>query len=277
MNALNNRNAIITGASRGIGVHIAHALAAAGVNLILGARDTDQLAEVAHELRTTGANVTPLQLDVTDERSRRRFLQEALHAHPELDILINNAGIEDVMHFERQAPDFIERTVDTNLVGPMLLTHALLPHLIERGRGNIVNISSLSGRSGMPYGSVYAGTKAGLAEWSLSLRAELIDRGIIVSAVVPGFVSNTGIFARKGRPPPALLGSVTPEAVAAAVVRAIKTGSAELLVSGKPVRPLLLLKVFSPHAVYRLARRAGIIGFLRSIAEGNRADRGPGP
>ncbi len=261
------RSVILTGATGGIGGHIARRLAAEGAHLVLSGRSHEQLEALARELR--GSEVEIVAADITDATDRSNLLKRARARFGPVDILINNAGYEEIVAFERQQPAGIERLLEINVLAPMLLTRAALPEMLEHGRGHIVNMASLAGRTGMPYGAVYAGTKGALAEWSLSLDAEIAPRGVRSSVICPGFVSEAGMFARKEREAPGTLGTSSPQAVAAAVVAAIRDGKNEIVVNPKPVRVLMMLKAASPRAVAWIGRRLGLVAFLESIARRN--------
>jgi short-subunit dehydrogenase len=130
----------------------------------------------------------------------------------------------------------------------------------------VVNIASLAGRTGMPFGAAYSGSKGGLAEWSISLAAELRDTGVAVSVICPGFVAETGMFSRKGAPAPRSIGASSPEAVANAVLKVLRTRKVEVVVNPKPVRLLMALKALSPEAALAVGRRLGLLDFLKRIS-----------
>jgi short-subunit dehydrogenase len=181
-------------------------------------------------------------------------------------VLINNAALEELGSFAEQDPAVMERVLATNLMAPMLLTREVLPDMLARKRGHIVNIASLAGRTGMPFGAVYSGSKGGLAEWSLSLAAELSGSGVAVSVICPGFVDGTGMFSRKQTPAPKSLGVSHPEDVARAVLRVLETRKLEVVVNPKPVRLLMALRALSPETAVAVARRLGLLDFLKRIA-----------
>lgn len=274
MESLQGLNAVLTGASSGIGPYIARALGAEGLNLLLAARTTEKLETLAEELRMNGVNVEVATTDVTDEDQRRNLPRRARSAFGQIDVLINNAGYEEVVPFHKQDPGRIRKVIETNLVAPMLITREALPNMLERGKGHIINIASLAGRLGMPFAAVYAASKGGLAEWSLSLGAELEGTGVDVSVICPGFVGEAGMFARKDRKAPATLKEARPQDVARAVIDALRTRKPEIMVTGAPVRPLMALRAVAPTSITRLAKRLGWIDFLRSIAESTRSTPG---
>jgi len=263
MPGLDGKTVVLTGASQGIGVVIAHALAREGAQLVLAARSGDKLASVAEKL---GRGALTVPCDITVASERQVLVARALEHLGRVDILVNNAGVEEIREYVQQDPGIITRIIDTNFAAPLQLTRAFLPHMLAQGYGRIVNIASLAGRIGLPYGCVYAGSKGGLAEWSISLDAELAGTGVKVSVVCPGFVANTGMFARKQRKAPGTLGVSAPEDVARAVLMAIQARKPELIVNPRPVRPLMVLKALSPGMAVNVARRLGLIKFLRSLA-----------
>jgi short-subunit dehydrogenase len=266
MESQKGKNAILTGASQGIGRHIAVALAREGINLLLVARNHENLEATAGMLKGHGIEVEVASADITDPDQRRNIPLRARNLFDQIDILVNNAGIEDLYPFSLQDPDLIEATYQTNLLAPVALSREILPWMLERGSGHIINIASLAGKLGMPFASVYASSKAGLIEWSISTHAELLDTGVKVSVICPGFVGETGMFARKHSKAPASLGLSKPEAVADAVVEALKTGKPEIIVNPRPVRPLMALRAISPGAMLCIVKRLGLIGFLKALA-----------
>ncbi|MBT5774597.1 MAG: SDR family NAD(P)-dependent oxidoreductase, partial [Dehalococcoidia bacterium] len=195
MNDLRNGTAIITGASRGIGVYIARALANEGMNLVLAARSTGDLDQVAAEITALGVRALPVHCDVTDPNSRRALIDVATAEFGDIDLLINNAGIETITRFEEQDETDFEHTVQVNLLGATALTRLVVPGMLERGRGHVVNVASLAGKAGTPYEAAYSTTKHGLIGFTRSLRGEYHGTGVGISVVCPGFVSDVGMYA----------------------------------------------------------------------------------
>ena len=264
MHPIHGKTVILTGASQGLGAVMARQLATAGARLVLAARSADKLAETARSLG--GAEALCVTCDVTSASDRRLLIARALDARGQVDVLINNAGVEELGVYAEQDPVVFERILATNLLAPMQLAREVLPAMLKRGDGHVVNIASLAGRTGMPYGAAYSGSKGGLAEWSISLAAELRGSGVAVSVICPGFVDGTGMFSRKETPAPRSIGASHPEDVARAVVRVLATRKIEVVVNPKPVRLLMALKALSPEAALAVGRRLGLIQFLRSIA-----------
>ncbi|TVQ04750.1 MAG: SDR family NAD(P)-dependent oxidoreductase [Balneolaceae bacterium] len=270
MKQLTGLNAIITGASRGLGVYIAKALAEKGVNLVLIARSAKALVEVQEEILSYDVKVVFIPADLTDAGNFKTLVEEAELKLGPTDILINNAGIELTAPYEDFPEEIIRSTINLNLLAPMLLTRAVLPGMLERGRGHIVNISSLAGKAGFPFETPYSASKGGLITFSHTLRAELINQPVGVSVICPGFVGEAGMYADKEHisgPAPKLMTPTTPEKVAKAVVRAIQYDIAELIVNPLPMRPLAGLKELVPGITPYLHKMIGTFDFARNRAE----------
>jgi short-subunit dehydrogenase len=265
MKTLAGKNIVLTGASQGLGAVMARALAEASADLMLAARSADKLAEVAHSV-PAGTRVFTQPTDVTRAADRTALVSRARQELGRIDVLINNAGVEELGHFAEQDPATLQRIVETNLLAPMLLSREVLPEMLARGAGHVVNIASLAGRTGMPFGAAYSGSKGGLAEWSISLAAELMGSGVAVSVICPGFVDGTGMFSRKETPAPKSIGASHPADVARAVLKVLETCKVEVVVNPKPVRLLMALKALSPEAALAVGRRLGLVDFLRRIS-----------
>lgn len=266
MQMLSGKTVIVTGASQGLGLVTARALAEASARLVLAARSAEKLKEARASLADTHAKVLTVACDVTRAADRQALLARVQAEYGGLDVLVNNAGIEELSPFAEQDPETMTRVIETNLLAPMLLTRAVLPAMLARGQGYIVNIASLAGRTGMPFGAAYAGSKGGLAEWSISLAAELRGSGVQVSVICPGFVNGTGMFARKQTEPPRSIGASDPKDVAQAVLGVLARPRVEVVVNPKPVRLLMALRALSPETALALGRRLGLLDFLRNIS-----------
>lgn len=267
-----NRIILLTGASRGIGARIAEALAARGAHLILTARSEAALAQVAEACRAHGATVEVVAADLSDPTDRARIVA-AVEANGPLAAVIHNAGLEIPVAVVDQSEADILAQLHTNLTAPILLTRALLPAMIARGRGAIVMVSSLSGKSATPYNAIYAATKHGLNGFTASLRLELADTGVTAGVVCPGFVAETGMWADSGVAAPTFLKEVPPGAVVAGVLRALD-GAPEVLISAAPIRSLLALGQLFPRLDGTVMRATGILAALRERAAVTAARRG---
>lgn len=180
----------VTGASAGFGAAIARRFAADGHRLIIAGRRMARLQSLADEIGRSTA--LPLALDVRD----RAAVESAVSTLPEefrdVDLLVNNAGLALGLEPAPQASlDDWEQMVDTNIKGLLYLTRSLLPGMVERGRGHIVNIGSTAGEWPYPGGNVYGGTKAFVRQFSLNLRADLLGTPLRVSNVEPGLAGGT--------------------------------------------------------------------------------------
>jgi short-subunit dehydrogenase len=270
MKTIRGAHALVTGGSRGLGPYIARALAGEGANLTLTARSADSLGEVAEGLVSSATRVHSIAADVCDEADRRKLVEEAESALGPIDILVNNAGIEWIVPYTDLTPQHIERMVRTNLESPLILSRLVLEGMTRRGRGHVVMISSLGGKKGSPYSATYAATKAGLIAWTSGLRIELQGTGVSASVICPGFVSEAGMFAVRTQDAPRVLGTSTPEAVARAVLRAIRKDLFEIIVNPGPVRLGLVFEHLSPGFARWVLEKAGVYDYYRKQAEEER-------
>ena len=162
MRDLRGANAILTGGSRGIGPHIARALAREGVNIALAARDEQRLDAVRAEVEQLGVRALSVPTDVRLPEDRARLVDRASSELGPIDLLVNNAGVEPTSEFVRLDPTAIEETISINLTACVLLMRMVLPGMVERHRGHVVNMSSVAGKVAVPYDSVYSATKFAL-------------------------------------------------------------------------------------------------------------------
>lgn len=260
------RTAIVTGASRGVGVYIAKALAAEGMNLILAARNSADLDMVAKEITTPGVRAVAVPTDITDLNALHDLVSTAEAELGSIDVLVNNAALESSMFFHKEHPEVIEQIMETNLTAPMLLTRLVLPGMLQRRRGHIVNIASLVARIPFPYSAVYATSKAGLAHFTACLRAEYRGTGVSASTIMAGAFTNTGLSAQglkdAGVIQPKSVPTSPPEAAGQAVIRALRKDLAEI---GIPAPALLFTRIPALGSVF--LTRTGIIGMIKQVAE----------
>ncbi|MEX2246912.1 MAG: SDR family NAD(P)-dependent oxidoreductase [Dehalococcoidia bacterium] len=276
MDDLRGKNAILTGASRGLGTYIAKVLAAQGVNLALAARSAESLEEVRAACAAAGVRAIAVATDVTSIDDLRRLVDTAERELGEIDIVINNAGIEVAAPFAENSFDQIDRLLTTNVHAPMWLTKIVLPGMLARKRGVIVNVASMAGKVPNPYITTYCASKAALISFTNALSMELAGTGVHTGVVCPTFVSESGMWANAGRKAPRMASEVSPEKVARAVLKAVR-GAREVLVNNGPMRPLLAAMEMAPGARGPVLRRMGILDMWREEAERRHAgeDRAP--
>ncbi|MGX5655479.1 SDR family NAD(P)-dependent oxidoreductase [Geodermatophilus nigrescens] len=181
--------ALVTGASSGIGEATAVALADAGAAVAVGARRADRLEALAGRLRDSGARVLTLDLDVTDEASCRAAVARTREELGGLDVLVNNAGVMLLGTIVGADVEDWRRMLSTNVLGLMYMTHAAIDGMVEQGSGDVVNISSVAGRTARKGAGVYNASKWAVNAFSESLRQEVTTRGVRISLVEPGAVA----------------------------------------------------------------------------------------
>jgi short-subunit dehydrogenase len=269
MKSLQGRTALVTGASGGLGTHIARRLAREGMNVAVSGRREGALAEVSAELSSLGVKSASVAADLADLTQIDPLVEGVEAALGPIDVLVNNAGVESIGAFTIYTREELTSMVDVNLTAPMLLTHRLTPGMLERGRGHVVFIASVAGKVGPAFNEPYAATKAGLVGLTQSLRAEYLHAPVGFSVVCPGFIAGDGMYARMaadGHRSNRMMGETTTEKVAEAVVRAIREDRAEIVESGAPIRPMLALGQLAPGLVERVAPRFGVTEMFRRVA-----------
>ncbi len=184
MTDLANATVLITGATSGFGAAAANRFAADGARLILVGRRNERLDELKSKL---GVPVLPLALDVRDRQAVARSIAELPDAFARIDILVNSAGLALGLEMApKTSLDDWDDMVDTNIKGLMYCTRAILPGMVERKRGHVINLGSVAGSYPYPGGNVYGGTKAFVEQFSLGLRADLLGSGVRVTNIEPG-------------------------------------------------------------------------------------------
>ena len=210
---LSGKVAIVTGSSKGIGRAIALLYAKEGAKVTVSARSRDQVEQVAEKIRELGGEALAVQADVTSEVDVARLVNTTFQTWGQIDILVNNAATIlpriDVVDIE---PDQWRRVIDVNLTGSFLCARAVLPHMIKRKTGKIINISSMGGRKGARGRGPYCASKAALINFSETLAAEAYDHGIDVNCICPGGVDTEMIRVTRGNQASGLM---RPEEIAA--------------------------------------------------------------
>lgn len=271
MRELRGRNALVTGASGGIGTFIARALAREGMNVVVSGRREQALAAVAEELRGLGVQAHAVAADLLDLNQSDSLIERAETVLGPIDVLVNNAGLEITSAFHNYTREELISVVNVNLTAPLLLTHRVLPGMLARGRGHVVFISSVAGKLGPAYEEPYAATKAALIGLTQSLRSEYLRAPVGFSVICPGFVAGDGMYQRmveEGITSNRLIGSTTVEKVAHQVVEAIRRDRPEVVVNSQPLRPIIALAQIAPRLVERALTRTGINEMFRRMAAG---------
>lgn len=239
---------LLTGATGGLGGAIARGLGERGARLVLSGRRAAELEALAAPL---GARA--VAADLAERAEVHRLLEQA----GPVDVLVANAALPAAARLERLSEEEAERVIDVNLRAPVLLAHALVPGMIERGRGHLVFISSTGGKATAPGNPLYHATKFGLRGLAAALRIDLRSAGVGVSCVLPGFIREAGLFAESGAKLPLGVGTRSPEDVADAVARAIERDVGEIEVTSLFLRLGTLLWDLAPDLSARVARMMG--------------------
>ncbi len=263
MTQIEGKHVLLTGGSRGIGPVIVGALAAWGAHIALAARSQEGLDQVAESMRQFDVRTMTAAVDLAQAPQRHELVSKVLEKFGVIDILINNAGLESEGAYLDLPWDTIQETLEVNLVAPMELTHLVLPAMLERKSGHIVNIASIAAKCGAPYGATYSATKAGMAEWAYGLSWEHVNSGVHFSTIFPGYVTGVGMFAKFGVTAPAMQGSCTPAQVADAVVRAIEHNTLDVVVNSPPIRYFFALRELSPALGAWMQKMSGGVDFQR--------------
>lgn len=230
---------IVTGASSGIGAAIAREFAQYGARVVLAARRADELQTQVEVITSAGYQALAIPTDVTDTEQITRLAEQVQERFGRVDILVNNAGIGWLRPFYKDSQQNIERVINVNLRGAMLVTHAVLPGMIARRQGTIISVASIAAH--LPASSLYSASKYGLRGFMLSLRHELLGTGVSVSLISPGFIRTD--MARKV-PGSRLIPMPGPDVVARAVLDLTLKPRREMIVPGMYVPLVAFAKVF---------------------------------
>lgn len=194
MTAMKGGVVVVTGAGQGIGLGIAGKLAAAGATVVIADLDGDRAQSAAGE---TPGDVFGLTMDVTSRDSVEKAVAAVVRDHGAIDVLVNNAGWDQAGAFAESDPDLWSRILQINLHGVLHTCRAVLPHMIERGSGRIVNVASEAGRVGGSGQAVYSASKGGVIAFTKAIALENARHGIVANCVSPG-PTDTALFASMG-------------------------------------------------------------------------------
>jgi short-subunit dehydrogenase len=254
---------LLTGASGGIGKAIARALCERGARVAITARREEVLHELCTEL---GGDLTPLPADLAQHDAPADLARQA----GEVDVLVANAALPAAGNVDEFSPEEIDRALDVNLRAPIQLARLLMPGMKERGRGHLVFISSLSGKTASPGSALYSAAKFGLRGFAAGAREDLVGTGVGVTVVFPGFIRDSGMFADSGVKLRKGVGTSTPEDVAAAVIKGIEQEKGEIDVAPLGMRLSVKLAELAPGAAARIQRRLGAVELGQQLGEAHR-------
>lgn len=273
MTHLRNKRVLITGSGHGLGRELAKTFAKAGCEVIITDRDADRVQDTVHWLTKSDYRAFGYPMDVTNHASVEKAHEQILSERGPIDILINNAGIVSGGAFENVPLERHKAIYDVNCLGPITVTHTLLPELLARPESHIVNIASASALMPLPFASTYASSKWAVLGFSESLREELRLTGqnhVRITSVCPGYIA-TGMF--DGAKAPFLMPMLTPQILADEVVRAVRT-DCEIVRTPWQVKLLPLLNGVLPRWLLRwLGDKLGVLDSMSAWHTGTAPPR----
>ena len=271
------RTALVTGASRGIGPLIAREVARHGGHVVLTGRSVTDLKAVTAELAAEGGDVSFIAADLTQPGAAQALVQDIEREHGGIDLLVNNAGGDPLREFHAMTLEDNLHTLQLNLIAPLALSHAVLPGMLRRSRGHIINISAMAGRVSFPYTEVYAAAKDGLIGFTRVLRADYHPRGISASVLILGAIRGAGqgqrMLEESGMNASGFMAPA--DSVARAVVKAVTKDKAEVVVMPGPGRLLRALLDYFPALGPALNRAAGATTTMQKIIQMREARSNP--
>lgn len=261
---LSGAKVLVTGATGGIGQALATAFAAQGAQVVLTGRRTDVLEPLAEKL---GGRA--IAADLADRAAVEALLEEA----GEVDVVVANAALPGSGLLDDFTVDEIDRALDVNLRAPIVLAKLAGAQMAARGRGHLVFVSSLSGKSASGGAAIYNATKFGMRGFALAVREDLRPHGVGVSTVFPGFIRDAGMFADANVTLPKGVGTRSPEDVAKATIKAVRKNIAEVDVAPLSLRVGVLVAAVAPGLNAAVQRRFGGAKVTHALAEGQRGKR----
>jgi len=228
---------------------MASRLAASGAELIVSGRNAEALEALIDDLPgpATGSHSV-----IASDLGVPGAAQELAAKAGEVDCLVANAALPSTGRLTELTDEQVARMLRINLEAPILLSQALLPGMLGRGSGKLVLIGSLAGKAGSPRSSIYNATKFGIRGFVFGLKPDLAGTGVDVTLVAPGFVREAGMFADSGMDAPAGMGTTTPDLVAAAVLKAIRSDRLEIAVAPALQRTMAHIGLISPGLSHRI-------------------------
>ncbi|NJM95805.1 MAG: SDR family NAD(P)-dependent oxidoreductase [Phormidesmis sp. RL_2_1] len=265
MTTLAHKTVLLTGAAGGIGRFIAKALVKAQANVVCVGRSPASLQALQAELTEMGGRAIALPFDLQNLEAMPTLIEDIERQLGPVDILINNAAVDKFRPFQDFALADIQTIGITNLFAPMALCRLLLPGMLARNTGHIVNISSGAGKRGAPFNSIYSATKAGLINWSEALRLELYKTSVNISVVCPG-ITDAGMFHALETEAPDGMKVTSPETVADVIIQAIQQNQPEVMLDGLTNKAFIALCQFSPQLGDKILHKVGIVETNRECA-----------
>ena len=265
MRNLVDKTAVLTGASGGIGVYIARALATEHLKIVCISRSNEDLVRLCSEIDELGGNGIGIPFDISNLDELPLLVDKIHQLVGPVDILINNAAIERFRPFHNYTLDDIQSILTLNLYAPIELSRLLIPDMIDRESGHIVNIASGSGKKGAPYNSIYSASKAGLIMWSDAIRQEFADTNIEISIVCPSYTA-AGMFLALDVKAPDGIRVSQPTEVAEAVLNSIKLNQTEVNLGGFTAKLFNAVTQLSPQLGDRIFRQLSIVELNQQCA-----------
>jgi len=263
------RTALVTGASRGIGPLIAREIAGQGGHVVLTGRSAAELQEVTSKLTAAGADVSFIPADLTQPGAAQTLVHTIERQREGIDLLVNNAGGDPLREFHTMTIEENLQTLQLNLVAPLALSHAVLGGMLRRGQGHIVNISAMAGRVSFPFTEVYAAAKDGMIGFTRVLRGDYHARGVSASVLILGAIRDAGqgqrMLDEAGMKTSRFM--VPAQAVARAVIKAVRKDRAELVVMPGPGRLMRAIMDYFPGLGPAMNRAAGATASMQKIIE----------
>lgn len=267
--SLEGCTALVAGNSRSIGPPIVSALSKEHINLVLAAPAENDIGQMLGAVSPARIKVLSVATDFSNPNSITSLVERAVNEFGSVDILVNNSVLETIYPYHKIPLEEIDRALRVSLTAAMLLTATVLPSMLERQNGHIVNVCSLAGKTGPPCSEVYSAANAGLIAFTKSLRLEYRNSGISASTICPGFIDNE-IYrhlrdATHLEAPGFRLCSL--EQIGKAVVKAIKQDIPEIIVGARPARLLTILAELSPRTGERIMQKLGVAEWFKQAGD----------